>query len=455
MRNTGFKAIFLYFLFISFVITLSTRSYAEIPAEDIPPGYQFPSPREEVQGWSNRRDIRAARSHAWYLWEGMNQPSTFRDKDGNYLPVWETWYSNDELFPPAKNKPHKNLKDIYTSRKYVPRKLVTPRQFGDQNADQILSFNKFNPAAAMFIVTPHEHWGETFQYNRKSSLMALNEMYNKKNTPISERKIDEFPPRAIETKPVFMLVKARGLTPVPYWQGAQNSVTPTDPVPSSWINCVLIDPSSDKSLRPASSKQIKMSKKNTGKKSTCKSFLYAGISQIYHYPLKTAADVSSFKNDQGISASIGDFAVLVAMHINTKEIVNWTWQTFFWSGGETPPDSFPGGMSLQPESLKAPWNNYAMCTAYWQENLDGSIHTCFNPYLETSVTGIPDGLNSNCISCHGIARTRPLNNASSPVPDYPKNYIRANKAGPGEYDPYYFMGNTRTDFSWAIPDESH
>ncbi|MGI9277404.1 MAG: hypothetical protein ACR2PT_21475 [Endozoicomonas sp.] len=431
----------------------SSAASGVIVAEPIPPGFQFPSPREEVQRWSDERDIRAARTHAWYLWEGMNQPSSVKDSNGKILPVWETWYSNAELFPPKPSTQSTSLAGVDSRRTSISRPVQIPSQFHTtSNPDQVLSFNKFNPAAAEFITEPHQHDGKTYYYNSLSSLTALNNAFNANNTPVKDRQITDFPNRAIETKPVFMLVKKSGLTAIPYWQGPQTSVTPTQPTPNTWTTCVLFDPGSTASIQPATSTQITQAHKSASP--NCKSFLYAGLSQIYSYQLETDAQLSAFKDNQGGSPKKGDHAVLMAMHINTKEIVNWTWQTFFWSGGETPPNAFPGSMSRQPASLEAPWNNYAMCTAYWQENLDGSIHTCFNPYLETAVSGIPDGLNSNCVSCHGTARTHPYNNAESPVPKYPKNYVRENEVGPAKFSPTYFKGNTRTDFSWAIPLDS-
>jgi hypothetical protein len=369
----------------------------------------------------------------------MNQLSKFKDKNGKYLPVWETWYSSEEIFLPKANCSKKRNNYIRT--------VSTPSQFhGNDNLIQILSFNKFNMTACKFITEPHKYNGNTYYYNSRKSLTELNDKFNKLKTALKNREISQFPNRAIETKPVFMLVKSKGLTAIPYWQGPQNSITPINPVSSTWTNCVLFDPTSTDYIRPATASETKSVSKSTN----CKSYLYAGISQIYNFKLKTQEEVNGFNTVNGSKATIGDYAVLVAMHVNTKEIINWTWQTFFWSGGLSPPNNYPGDMSLQPSSLKSPWSNYAMCTAYWQEGLDGKIHTCFNPYLETDVAGIPDGLNSNCMSCHGLARTEPFNNSVSPVTSYPKNYVRKNNVGPGEYDPLYFKGNTRTDFSWAI-----
>ncbi len=70
------------------------------------------------------------------------------------------------------------------------------------------------------------------------------------------------------------------------------------------------------------------------------------------------------------------------------------------------------------------------------------MRVCFNPYLETS-SGIPDGLSSNCVSCHGSAGI----SANPKEPAYPKDY-----SAPVDLKTYFKkLKATATDFSWAIP----
>ena len=128
------------------------------------------------------------------------------------------------------------------------------------------------------------------------------------------------------------------------------------------------------------------------------------------------------------------------MHVNTKEIVQWTWQTFWWQGGEGPPNNFPGGIANLTDKVRNEWRNYAMCANYSQTRGKSSpeMDVCFNPYLETSC-GIPSGITSNCTSCHGGA-------AIGGGTGYPPMY---DKPIDFDNDPA-FKGATRTDFSWAI-----
>ncbi len=131
------------------------------------------------------------------------------------------------------------------------------------------------------------------------------------------------------------------------------------------------------------------------------------------------------------------------MHVNTKEIVDWTWETFWWEAGLNSVENYPGGNSGMISKVKNEWRNYNMCTAYAQANLEGDMNVCFNPFLETS-SGIPDGLRSNCVSCHGSA-----NIGSNSGPGYPATYDH-----PVNFAGSEFSGVTRTDFSWAIPGDA-
>jgi hypothetical protein len=303
-----------------------------------------------------------------------------------------------------------------------------------------VSQNKFDPEAAAFIVAPQPGpGGATFQYNQSASLQNLNQAWPA-GTSGQNRAINEFPIRAIETKPVFRLVKATGLTPQPLWQGLAGSTNPVNPTPSTWTTCVLIDPAGSGNIRPATAAEI-AARVNVGR-NACRTYLYGPLSLLYSFKM-SAEEAASLEQANGGPAVAGDYAVFVGMHINTKEIPFWTWQTFWWQPGGDTPNGFPGSKAQLPNTLPAPWSNFAMCTNYSQTVRpgDSTMDVCFNPYLETS-PGIPAGISSNCMSCHGTARI--ADNA---------NYPTAYNA------PIDFFGNTtyfnptstHTDFSWAIP----
>ncbi|MFK4985829.1 hypothetical protein ACI4B7_28805, partial [Klebsiella pneumoniae] len=70
--------------------------------------------------------------------------------------------------------------------------------------------------------------------------------------------------------------------------------------------------------------------------------------------------------NHGGKATAGAIAVLVGMHVTTKEINNWTWQSYYW----TPDPENPGTPSSKlaaanrPSQLVGAAAHYAMCAAY-------------------------------------------------------------------------------------------
>ena len=317
-----------------------------------------------------------------------------------------------------------------------------------------------------------------YDYTQQASLAALNSSWPQ-DTPIEDRKVQETPyipnkTAAIETKPVIFLVKQNQLTPVPLWQGPEDSNAPNcqgvtnanrpdaancHPDPTTWLTCVLVDPAlpgADPATPPKSATQQQIDSAVSDAKLNCKNYLYAPISTIYHTQMDQfeATKFNKVQPEAGITAVAGDFAVLTAMHVNTKEIINWTWQTFWWQPGEDPPEDYPGSKNGMTDKVKSEWRNYAACTAYNQTQGTGSsqIQVCFNPYLETSAR-IPDGLQSNCMSCHGTATVKDL--AGNPPTIQKLSYPSEYKTPIDFNNNSIFADYTRTDFSWAIPSDSH
>jgi len=423
-----------------------------IDPKPIPAGYHFPVPTPTINSWIATSNTTAIRTHGWDLWVGMatNSGEVF---NGKPLPIWETWYGSEEVFSPQASDASGAVTllkpDRVPSRAFIaPRQLnhmalkANPAAVAGSSAAQVVSFNKFDPAAAEFIVSSHAGpGGGSFNYNASSSLSALNAAWPA-GTPANARTIAEFPVTGIELKPVMSLVLRTGLTPLPLWQGPAGSTNATNPTPETWKTCVLVDPSpkAKGGIRKATAEEIKAANPNAAL--ACQTYLYGPLSLLYSFQM-SAAEAAAFTKAQGSQAKAGDYAVLDAMHVNSKEIPFWTWQTFYWQPGADTPNGFPGSKKNMPASVKSPWNNYAMCTAYSQTTKPGgsTMQVCFNPYLETS-PGIPAGITSNCMSCHGVALV-PGANANYP-PDYTKPIDFFN-------DPGYFTDTvTRTDFSWAV-----
>ena len=423
-------------------------------------GPNFPVPAATINGWVANSDTAAIRGHAWDLWQAMGAPSG-QILNGQNLPVWDTWADTSVVFPQPQATNAALTATDAAPKRTTDRKFLSPAQFHHTRDARLKALaaavhanfpiavdSKYDPQAATFIGSKQPGpGGATFSYASGASLTKLNASWPKGTTP-QNRAINEFPTEAIETKPVFGLVKANSLTVQPLWQGPSASTNAANPTPDTWKTCVLVQPGGTGAVRAATAAEVSsVASSVQAQNLACTTYLWAPLSTFYSATLN-AAEASSFNAATGagsVQAAAGDYTVLLAMHVNTKEIPFWTWQTFWWQPGADTPNGFPGSKQGQPSGLTTPWTNYATCTAYAQTTTPGgsTMQLCFNPYLETS-PGIPAGVTSNCVSCHGVAvvATNP-NNAIYPA-DYKKPIVFFT-------DPTYFNDqSTHTDFSWAV-----
>jgi len=436
--------------------------------QDIPPGFDYPAIQVSLQAFADVYALTDMRKHSWNLWAGMTSSSN-SSYDGTVLPIWDTWCGVQEVF----------ITKSCANLSAASRGFEAPTQHSHLNnqgnstpttSTQVVSFNKFNPAMAAYLMKPQTQNNSLFDYTSGNGLVALNASWPL-GTATSARSVVQAPytsstsstqgSAAIESKPVMLLIKSKGLTAMPLWRGPTDSWVPANPTPETWKTCVLIDPSNS---GPASTVPVPynplthlgaINRQNTdngasGQTPGCSSanYLYAPIATLYTFALKTDSAIA-FNNSQGGNAVAGDLAALVAMHVSTKEITNWAWQTFWWQPGIDTPNAFPGSKADMTTNVIGPWKNFAMCNALSQTKGTNSndMNICFNPYLETS-PGIPVGITSNCVSCHGVATAGVAQaNPAFPITSlrYPSSYT-----APIDFNGAQFNDFTKLDFAWSM-----
>lgn len=437
--------------------------------QDFPTDYGFPVPEYVLQGYVLEENEAAIRKHGWDLWAGLTSPSD-SIHNGERLPIFSTWYSIPEVYNFA-GKPQERRSPFSSPQKLTQVQLAHGKR---RNQDAgLMSFVKFNRQAAEFI------WNNG--YNLRSTLKTLKSQFDAQETPVSERSIKPFPPEAISLKMVFWLVKnpessqsEKGLTGLPIWD--PNYPPPPNgepPMHTTWTKGVAIDPAGK---YPEGSLQ-RVNINGTVNQPHYQMVPVVPLKHFYAFRLSDQNDVaaaeefmkmnSSMQNEQerfvtniGQTPELGDYVVLLAMHVTTKEMSCWTFQTFWWS--EHPNDEpFASG---RPDSIKPPFNNYVMCSAYSTvspKTATGGPPICFNPYLETDLgptkpytfMGVkypPDpiaGTRSNCMSCHQMAGFP----AGEPDNPHAASFGRvANQGYLSPADPY-FDQLVKTDFLWSIP----
>lgn len=437
-------------------LEFGARAFAQnIKPEPMPlPPSEFPTPSADLEALIAANNVAALRKHAWLLWSGLTADSS-QSFNGQVLPIWETWLSEEETFSPV----NQLAAAAAAPRPRILRPFAPPRQFQHGTSAlakalvartdpklRLKAFVKMSPESASFLAASHEtpaKSGQSYSYISASDLAQLNAALDQSNTAVKDRKIIDFPAAATDLKMIFLPVKPSGLSAIPIWNGAADSIDPTQPTSDTWKTCVAVDPTNSRTGTASincNGQQVQAE--------------IVPLKAFYSVQIDAAeaATINSLSKLGGAAAvEAGDFQTLVAMHVTTKEIANWTWATFWWQNGKNPPNDFPGSVADMPDAykVKGPWRNYAMCISNSMvvpaTDPKGKPVVCFNPYLETNQA---DGLNSNCMSCHAMARLP----QTGPGP-YPETYL------PNGFvdlaDPKIFGGATKTDFVWSIPIAAH
>ncbi|HET9988112.1 MAG TPA: hypothetical protein VFQ65_06325 [Kofleriaceae bacterium] len=204
-----------------------------------------------------------------------------------------------------------------------------------------------------------------------------------------------FPSDALAVKLTWFAIHAHTPTVMPIWDG--EPMRDGGNADRTWSRTITVDPDGGPGAIPLSA------------------FIYRELD---------AADVPSARaasHDPTLAA--GDFVALVAAHVTTKEIPDWTWQTYWWHDHPS-----EGRFAAnRPAELRGAAANYLMDATYSTDT------PCFNPWLEAR---FPDGLASNCVTCHQRAVVG--------AADYlPVTHGRLRSDDP------YFRGHVATDFLWS------
>ena len=418
-------------------------------------GFSFPEDSTAIYTWLTNRDTDNITKHAWGIWAGLTK-KTGQMYQGDSLCVFETWMGVKEVAALCRTVATKGqqVEQLKTGR----TQLSVPRQFTHA---QVLANNVIDTSFQLF---------ETVSYNPGAAQYAIdNKIFNQ--SVLNQYKVQNgigrikpFPNNAITLKPTYYagVPDGNGLIRVPTWPGMPNPPKPfKDTV---WNTYVYADV---RNSQPANKKLVPVTTKNPTaeqiKNATC------NVSDFINYKLdKEAAEylnnTEDIDNPKVFKA--GDIILLVAMHVGTKEISNWTWQTFFWSYQPNTPfaPSSTVEANLRPSQIKGAAAHYAVSTAYamvWpNQPVNGGTNTgvepiiAFNPYLEAGFTPStfvnknatypnklnPDfkyGVQTNCMSCHALATV------SGNVGYTTDQYISMD-------DKAIFNNEIQVDFAWSI-----
>jgi len=401
---------------------------------EIPPGYDFPADPVMLQSYRATQDVAEQRRHAWYLWAGL----TVRTGAGD--PVWDTWYRKDQAFQKtAGDAPSRGG-------------LSTPGQFLQLDGEagrQALSQSLLSDI--LFNQPGYDHVRKNKLY-LGSELTRINAAFPP-GTPWNKRGIPEFPRESAVLKVVYWPVRRDAPTPMPVWDlDPEYPVSPATPAPvnvnGSWKRVVAIDPAETAPHDKHIDIRFMGKVRSHARVVPLGSFHSVRVDQklvdaASANPYFQASVHEVFGPDRGLE--VGDYVVLAALHFTTKEIPVWIWGSVWWHDR---PDEGPYAAG-RLDAVRGVWRNYLMATTfdfYNPREADGSPMITYNPWLELTD---PNGLSSNCMSCHARAMwpcvpsvpvTRGIND-----PFYNKQVFP-----PDGQDPAFDGTRTQLDFLWSI-----
>jgi len=425
------------------------------------PGFSFPQDSATVYSWLQPKyDSTSVYKHAWGIWAGLTS-ATNQTYKGDSLLVYQTWLGIGEIQTIVKNG---QTSELSLTRKTTRSPLTVPHQ--NEHAIKFAKKLSLTISEAIDGIDP-QVWVTT-SYNPQAAAHVVNgslikqSVLNKFVVNGGIGTIPQFTDTALTVKPVYYVGhKGDKFIRIPAWPGPPK--TPRGFGPSSWNNYVYADVSNsqtpNKPLVPVTGTEIDKTKIAAA---TC------NLSDFIYFKLDTVA--AAYINQQqgpvqGVTAQTGDIALLVAMHVTTKEIHNWTWQTFYWAPNPATPFSPSSKLAASigaglKGSLHGAASHYALSTAYAmvtpnQPITGGSNDSSkvsamigYNPYLEagfkpatfgfanTMNSKFKFGIQTNCMSCHSLATMNPN------APYSTDQYISMNNQ--------IFVNTVQLDFAWSM-----
>lgn len=446
--------------------TSGTITPVDLPV--IVPGFNFPEDSNKIysrmnnSSFPNKYDSASVYKHAWGVWAGLTS-KTNQVYAGDSLLVYETWQGVSDVRASIEEI---NMNGLVKENllKKGRTMLEKPRQFEHgfhgMNKKIRAAFFKASSNDTIDTNAQNNQW-VTVSYSPAAASYAIkNKIFDtsvlngyRVNNGIGS--IPPFPNSSVTIKPTYYVgSETDSLIQIPVWPGA--------PVPAAgfpnnnWPRCVYADVHNrqqpNRAVVPALQSQTNP---DSIKAATCNlsDFIYFKVDTAMAMHMN-ASDSSNGGNGPNF-AQPGSIAILVGMHVATKEISNWTWQSFYWAPNPAQPFDPSSNLaaSLRPSQLQGAASHYALVAAYAMvlpnQPINGGTNTGttavygYNPYLEAGFTGLSPntannqfGVQSNCMSCHSLA---------TPDGSLPYNtdiYISMN-------DPM-FVNKVQLDFAWSI-----
>ena len=405
------------------VTPMSHVNLRGICAVSLANGFDWPADAKKIYGISGGLkttgqtfpgtiDLAAQRRHGWLLFAGATQPA---GAAAGTLPIFHTWYAVEEAFDLSSGKV-----DCSTRRPILRLSSPTQLLMGVENPiKKSLAASGFdlaprfdpNPALAQqtsgirsssvdnALAFSHVAFNQKMydyirdnRYYLKSTLDSLVDN-TKIRAPISDP-----PLRGISLKFSWWPASPDQLTPLPVWDFDPRYLGDAKNPPTTWKRVVAVDVKGGQPA-PASIKLGGFDHLNP---------TVVGLDKFYAVQISAEeANLANadFRLKQAAMDVLnrelkeGDYLLLTAMHIATREFDPWVFTTFWWTDK---PNVGPLASDM-PNEIVGVWRNFVMDVSYNindPKTSDGKAPIAYSPWLELFQLG---GARSQCMACHARA----------------------------------------------------
>ncbi|HWZ45782.1 MAG TPA: hypothetical protein VNW97_20075 [Candidatus Saccharimonadales bacterium] len=464
------------------------------------------------------------RLHGWCLFAGLNRVLV-----PNGQLHWQRWKTSTQAFPYQYN-PWKGVGGTVLANRPSPlnsRNFANAKSGGANPINNPPPMYPINAAVAKKYpscrepILGHVNWyqlkdGVHMQSN--GDIMVAGVIYNdaainkilgtnlynavtlngllpkdKTNPPDA---ISQFPASSIVLKPMFWPVQKGGFTALPVWDDSKPG-SPADgkyagyEIQSIWKRAVAItdlpNPKPPQSISylygvydNAGTKRIgPITYSNTAQTSP-PAFQVVSVNDFYHRQLNKIELAQLSECDRALlDASAywaynrafqeGDYIVLIAMHIMTKEQQDWTFQSLWYHPDANKSETCRYCKS-RPNNIKdKTFRHYLLTTTYGTTQQPGKRNyyapantkpgvdiwpVAYNPYIELAAS---HPITTNCMNCHHRAAWPPLLSQDKPDEGRASSYLQETPPNPNPLEVFpgnapIFNGLLTLDSMWAVSD---
>ncbi|HEX8573334.1 MAG TPA: hypothetical protein VF759_11350 [Allosphingosinicella sp.] len=488
--------------------TLAFSPSACPTANDLPgTGWDFPQKPGIVESWVAAGDVARTRVHGWWLWAAINQPPP-----GGSEPLWRGWCTSTQAYSDP------GLADPFEAAAGPHAPATAAASLGARRAaNNSASAEPIQLPGGPVYPVPASLQGKCFDSGTKSlvdgpgfastgDIMIGGVIYNPpafhsirdqklylaETLAAKQPKSRSDPPASIALarnsvvlKPRLWPVPASGYSALPLWDNAteDGGTYAGFERQSLWPRAVAVTAQPRPGVDRVDVQYLWNVKQADGTSpwgpQTYRQARVVPIRRFYAYrPDLSAMDPC----DRAIidASSLwaynrpfrqGDYLILIAMHIMTKEQEAWTFQSFWWS--DRPDDPVFGADRPAIPAAQGPWRNYLMASTYGipvpraappaagagrpgQPRPAAAAAAlwgvAFNPYLELAAD---HPIATNCMNCHHRGGYPSVEDPNA----FGAKYLTGLPSDPGAIGVLrpgnpLFNGLVLTDKQWTLPNRA-